>query len=266
MQRKLLCKVSFLGTAYLGFQCQKNGRTIQEQLSRAAEALFGYPCDITGCSRTDSGVHANMFCLTISKKGENVLPTAIPTERIPLALCAHLPEDIAVYEAVWVDASFHPRYDVVYKEYQYLIWNHAVRGPFAEGRAYHFPHPIDQAGLLNMNRACTYLLGSHDFAAFMAKGSRVNSTVRCIMSADVRVQDKMLVFTVSADGFLYNMVRIMAGTLLDVAVGHITPEDILQILEKKDRSLAGPTLPACGLYLNRVVYPEHLLLLSENHH
>ncbi len=254
---KLFCRLSFVGTAYCGYQVQKVGTTIQQKLNEAAQAVFGTPCDIIGCSRTDSGVHANMFCITVSNKGSDSLHTSIPIGRIPLALNAHLPRDIAVMDAAWVPRDFHPRYDVAYKEYQYLIWNRPVRNPFREGLSYAYPHILNEAALERMNRVCDAFRGEHDFAAFMAQGSKVTSTVRCIKDAFVTKKDDLVTFTVSANGFLYNMVRIMAGTLLAAAEEKILPEDIPGILESRDRSLAGSTLPACGLYLNRVVYdPE----------
>ena len=254
---KLFCRISFVGTAYCGYQVQKVGVTIQQKLNEATQAVFGTPCDIIGCSRTDSGVHANMFCITVANKGTNALITTIPTERIPLALNAHLPRDIAVISAAWVPDTFHPRYDVLYKEYRYLIWNRPTRNPFLEGLSHAYPHILDDEALERMNRVCETFLGEHDFASFMAQGSKVTSTVRCVYNANVTKENDLVIFTVSANGFLYNMVRIMAGTLLAAAEGKLSAEDIPRILESRNRALAGSTLPACGLYLNRVVYdPE----------
>ena len=252
--QKLFCRLSFVGTAYCGYQVQKVGVTVQQKLNEAAQAVFGTPCDIIGCSRTDSGVHANMFCITVSNKGTDFLVTSIPIERIPLALNAHLPRDIAVWDAAWVSSAFHPRYDVTYKEYQYLIWNSPIRDPFREGFVHSYPRALTESALERMNLACKAFCGEHDFAAFMAQGSKVTSTVRCVSNAYVKKEGCLVTFTVSANGFLYNMVRIMAGTLLAVAEGKIAPEEIPGILESRDRALAGSTLPACGLYLNRVIY------------
>ncbi|MBQ7321203.1 MAG: tRNA pseudouridine(38-40) synthase TruA [Clostridia bacterium] len=252
--QKLFCTLSFVGTAYCGYQVQKVGVTVQQKLNEAARAVFGTECDIIGCSRTDSGVHANMFCITVSERGQGYLKTSIPTERIPLALNAHLPRDIAILSASWVPKNFHPRYDVRHKEYRYLIWNSPIRDPFREGLAHSYPHVLDADAIARMNLACEAFLGEHDFAAFMAQGSKVTSTVRCIYGAKVTKNDNLITFTVSANGFLYNMVRIMAGTLIAVAEEKISPSDIPEILKSRDRSLAGSTLPACGLYLNQVVY------------
>ena len=136
---KLLLKISYLGTAYCGYQVQPNAVSVQQKLNEATKMLFGFDCDIVGCSRTDSGVHANEFCATVAKKKSDSLETHIPIERIPLALCAYLPEDICVFDAKYVADDFHARYDVVKKEYIYRIYNRPVRNPFEEGRAIN-PH------------------------------------------------------------------------------------------------------------------------------
>ena len=251
---KILMHVSFLGTNYCGYQIQPNGVTVQHKLNEATKALFGFDCDIVGCSRTDSGVHANEFCATVAQKGSEDLITSLPPERVPLAFSAHLPPDISVFDAKWVSSDFHPRYDVVEKEYIYRIYNSPVRSPFWEGRAYHLPRVLDDAALERMNRAAAYLVGKQDFAAYMAQGSTVATTVRTVKAASVERDGEMLIFRVSADGFLYNMVRILTGTLIDVGLGKIDPEDIPNITASCDRSRAGMTVPACGLYLNRVLY------------
>ena len=251
---KVLLKISYLGTAYCGYQVQPNGVSIQQKLNEAARAVFGFDCDIVGCSRTDSGVHANAFCAAVSKKGSSDLPTQIPIERIPLAMSAYLPADIAVFAAEWVEDGFHPRYDVKEKEYLYRFYNRAVRSPFEENRAAHIPKPITDEGLRQMNLAAQTLCGTQDFAAYMAQGSSVKSTVRTITRAEVYREGDAVIFRVAADGFLYNMVRILAGTLLAVGQGKLTPNDVQAITQSRDRSRAGSTMPACGLYLNRVEY------------
>ena len=251
---KLLLKIAYNGSAYCGYQVQPNGISIQQRLNEAAEALFGFPCDIVGCIRTDSGVHAKEFCATVAKKGMPSIETSIPTERIPLAMSAHLPSDICVFDAKVVPDEFHARYDVKEKEYIYRFFDRAVRDPFEEGRAYHVPKPISDEALKQMKLAAKSFCGTHDFAAFMAQGSKVQSTVRRITDAEVVRDGNAVVFRVSADGFLYNMVRIMAGTLLEVASGKLSPDEIPTIIESRDRFRAGHTAPACGLYLNRVIY------------
>lgn len=256
---KLLIKISYLGTAYCGYQVQPNGISVQQRLNEAARAVFGYDCDIVGCSRTDSGVHANEFCATVARRGTETLTTAIQTERIPLALCAHLPEDICVFDAIWVSEDFHARYDVLEKEYLYRIHNSPIRSPFENGRSARIPRYIDRAGLENMQAAAKRLCGTHDFSAYMAQGSKVTSTVRTITHSVVERQGDMILYRVAADGFLYNMVRILTGTLLAVGEGRLLPDDIDRITKSGDRTLAGMTMPACGLYLNRVVYRDEAL-------
>ncbi len=252
---KILLHISFVGTNYCGYQVQPNGITIQQKLNEAAEQLFGYSCDIVGCSRTDSGVHANEFCATVSKKKENHIETNIPIERIPLALTSYLPENICVNFAEWVNDEFHPRYDVKYKEYIYKIWNHPVRNPFLNDRAWHCPKIIDNTMLKRMNDAAQKYVGTHDFSSYMAADSKVVDTVRTVTAAEVYKEgDNIIIFKVCADGFLYNMVRIMTGTLVDTAYGKIEPCQIEEITESHDRKKAGSTAPACGLYLNKVVY------------
>lgn len=257
---KLLIAVRYLGTNYCGYQVQPNGPTVQAELNAAAEALFGFPCDIVGCSRTDSGVHAECFCATVARQGTDCLTTSIPTERIPRAFCRHLPPDIAVWAARWVPSSFHARYDVREKEYVYRIHNRHERDPFLADRAWHVPAPIGDAQLAAMQAAAAQYVGTHDFAAFMAQGSSVTSTVRTVTRAEVAREGDLITFRVAADGFLYNMVRIMTGTLLAVAEGKCAPDEIAAMLASRDRAQAGITAPACGLYLARVVYsPEYCI-------
>ena len=251
---KLLLRVAFLGTNYAGYQVQKNGNTIQNELNRATETLLGFPCDIVGCSRTDSGVHARDFCCTVTKKGEESLETNLPAERFPRAICNILPEDIGVFSAEWVENGFHPRYDVKYKEYVYNIWNRAERDPFLAGQVYQERILIDDDGFRRMQVAAEGYAGTHDFSAFMAAGSTVSTTVRTVHYARVERKGDLITFSVAADGFLYNMVRIMAGTLIDVAHGRISPDAIPSILASKNRANAGFTAPPQGLCLNKVVY------------
>ena len=251
---KLFLRIAYIGTDFCGYQVQPCKRTVQGELNRAARELFGFECDITGCSRTDSGVHANMFCVTVAKKGEDNLETDIDISKIPRALSAHLPCDIAVYHAEWADSGFHPRYDVKYKEYIYRIYNGEIRSPFEEGRALHVPQRIDDNAIKKMNDAASHFVGEHDFSAFMAQGSKVESTVRNVAYANVSREEDIIIFRVAADGFLYNMVRIMTGTLLSVAQGKILPEEIPEIIKSKQRERAGMTAQAHGLYLNKIVY------------
>ncbi len=251
---KILLKISYLGTDYCGYQVQPNGISIQQKLNEAALAVFGFDCDIVGCSRTDSGVHANEFCATVAKRGSEEITTAIPADRIPLALSAHLPNDICVFDATWVSADFHARYDVKEKEYLYRIYNRPIRSPFEEGRAYHFPKVLDDEAIARMDLAAKTLCGTKDFSAYMAQGSKICDTVRTITRSEVRRNGDVIEYRVAANGFLYNMVRILAGTLLAVGQGKLSPEEVEAITASCDRTRAGTTLAPEGLYLNRVIY------------
>lgn len=252
---KLLITVSFLGTAYCGYQVQPNGISVQSMLNRATGELFGYPCDIVGCSRTDSGVHANRFCATVARRGEPSLKTGIPADRIPVALSAHLPEDIRVMEARWVPDDFHARYRVVEKEYLYRIDNGRVMSPFEVGRAFHDPRPLGDEALEKMRTAAEQLVGTHDFTSFMAEGSRIVDATRTVKRVLVSRDGNLILFRIAADGFLYHMVRIIVGTLLEIGHGNRAPDEIQAILACRDRSRAGFTAPAHGLYLDQVIYP-----------
>ena len=251
---KIFLNISYVGSAYCGYQVQKNGVSIQQRLNEAAKALFGFECDIVGCSRTDRGVHANMFCACVTERGSKSINSTIPESAIPIAFNSYLPGDIAVRSARYVEDGFHPRYDVKYKEYVYKIYNAPVLDPFLFGRVWHYPKKISDEALSRMNEAAKNFVGRYDFSAFMASGSSVSDTVRNVISARVERHGDVVEFTVCADGFLYNMVRIMTGTLVAVAEGKIAPEDIGGIIESRERSRAGNTAPADGLYLNRVEY------------
>ena len=251
---KVLLKISFLGTNYCGYQVQPNGVTVQQKLNEATKQLFGYDCDIVGCSRTDSGVHANEFCVAVTKKKESFLETTVPVNKIAQALSVRLPEDISVISAEEVDDSFHPRYDVKYKEYVYQIWNSPARNPFLADRSWHCPKLIDCEGFENMKRAAAMLVGKHDFSSYMAADSKIKDTARTVYNAGFTREGNLITFRVSADGFLYNMVRIFVGTLVDVGYGRISADDIVRITEARDRSQAGSTAPPHGLFLNKVVY------------
>jgi len=251
---KLLLKISFVGTNYCGYQVQPDKPTVQRELNESAKRIFGFACDVVGCSRTDSGVHANEFYACVSKKGENELECTIPMANVPLAFNSVLPDDISVLEARLVDDDFHPRYAVKHKEYVYRIWNSPIKNPFEANRAYHIPCVYSDEIIEKMNNAASYFCGKHDFASYMAQGSKIVDTVREIKYASVKKDGDLIIFTVAADGFLYNMVRIMTGTLLLVAQGKLEPSDIERVTDSKCRKNAGSTVPACGLYLNKVEY------------
>ncbi len=241
---KYLIRLSFVGTAYCGWQTQKNGPSVQQCVMDALRRIFGEVSEFSGCSRTDSGVHALDFCASFS------VPKTLPCEKLIAALNANLPRDIAVHSAKEVDDDFHARYCVVKKEYCYRIRTAATRSPFGEDREWHRPGEYD---LQALNKAASYLCGTHDFRSFMASGSKIEDCTRTVYDAHFEVEGDTLLFYVSADGFLYNMVRIMVGTLLEVPRRY-SPEEVGRIVEAKDRSQAGMTAPAQGLYLSRVEY------------
>ena len=242
---RILLTLRYDGTRYHGWQVQPNAVTVQEVLQDAVERITGVRSGITGCSRTDAGVHAHMFCCAMDSD------TPLRGDKLCKALNAVLPRDVAVYEAKEVAQEFHPRYDARGKRYEYRLYNGQHRHPFYEGYAVHINRPLN-AELLD--RAAKDYLGTHDFAAFCASGSSVEDTVRTVSHAAVRREGDLVIFSVAADGFLYNMVRIMVGTLLDISTGRIASDAIPDILASCDRDRAGVTAPACGLYLQEVYY------------
>lgn len=242
---KFLLKLSYLGNDFCGFQVQKNARTVQGELGIAAEKLFSRRCDISGCSRTDSGVHALEYYATVSAEGE----TSISSERIPRAINTYLPHDTAVSFAWEVSEEFSVRRAVSGKEYMYLISNSASRDPFLEGRALYYPSELD---LTAMEKVCERIVGRHDFSAFMASGSDIADTVRTVTDCRIERENDIVRIYVSADGFLYNMVRIIVGTLLEASEKKMSLTDVEAALRGASRDSAGRTAPACGLYLNKV--------------
>ena len=248
---KYFAKIKYLGTDFHGFQVQPGLRTVQGELCRALSETLGVPVSVTGCSRTDRGVHANEMCITVLAEGASV-----PPDRLAVAAARYLPPDISVFFAEEAAEDFHPRYDVYGKEYLYKIVNSRTMDPFLVGRAWFLPRRISDEGLLRMRRASEYILGRHDFSAFMAEGSDTEDTVREVRSLTVDRIGENIEIRISADGFLYNMVRIIVGTLTEVAFGRIEPEALEKIIASRDRQSAGVTAPPDGLYLNRVFYGQ----------
>ncbi len=248
---KILLTVKYLGTAFCGWQYQPNVRTVQGTLTEAAEKLFGVRCNITGCSRTDSGVHANGFAATVELPDD---ANKIPLDRIPTAFSKILPCDLSVISAKEADDAFHPRYDVKYKEYIYKIYVSNVYDPFLYGRVWHYDRRLCDDAAERMNECANVLVGKHDFASFMASGSKIEDTVRDVKYCDVTRDGDMITIRIAADGFLYNMVRIITGTLILAGAGKLDKAGFEIIIGAKDRSAAGLTAPPEGLYLNKVVY------------
>ena len=242
-------KIKYLGTDFHGFQVQPELRTVQGVLCEALRSALGGEVMVTGCSRTDAGVHANEFCVRIDAPSATV-----PSDKLSLAVSRFLPKDLSLFWASECDVSFHPRYDVKEKEYLYRIVNQRVYDPFLYGRVYFLPRPITDEALANMQAAAKHFIGKFDFSTFMSEGSDVEDTVRCVSSLTVdRIGDEIDI-SIRADGFLYNMVRIIVGTLIEVAYGRTLPSEIPDIINSKDRTRAGMTAPPEGLYLNRVIY------------
>ena len=245
MQRIMLT-LRYDGTAYHGWQVQPNGVTVQQVLQDAIQAVTGVRSGVIGCSRTDAGVHADMFCCTFDTD------CTLRGDKLCSALNYHLPHDVAVYAAREVAADFHPRYHAAGKRYVYRIWNGAQRHPVYERYALHRNRPLD---VERLDRAASDFVGRHDFAAFCGAGSDLQGTTeRTIRACTVERQGDLVLFTVEGDGFLYNMVRIMVGTLLEIAAGRLAEDAIPAILAGCDRGAAGPTAPAQGLCLMQVFY------------
>lgn len=252
LTQNLALVLSYDGTHYHGWQVQKNGSSIQETLETALARLLKQPVRVSGVGRTDAGVHARRYVAN----GHALCP--VPMERLPLALNSFLPADIAVSGACVVPDDFDARFDCTKKEYVYYIHPSALRSPFLSRYAYRYDFPLNQE---RMQQAAQYLIGTHDFAAFRSQGTPVKSTVRTIFWCEVFSTGERIGIRVCGDGFLYNMVRTIAGTLLYVGGGKFAPGDIPAILRAGLRENAGPTLPACGLFLNRLWY-EHTPALA----
>lgn len=261
---KLLLKTAFDGKDFHGSQAQPGLRTVQGVLTETFSSLLGSPVNVTGCSRTDAGVHAEEYVVSVEPRDSSGDWLKIPPEKFYLAANNVLPGDISVSGAFIVDDdSFHPRYSVVGKEYVYRIYDSPVPSPFLKGRAYGYGRRISEKSVSDMDEAAKQFAGKHDFTSFMASGSKITDAVREVFSASVARRGDLVEFSVYADGFLYNMVRIMAGTLIDVASGRTKCEDISGIIEARDRSRAGATLPPEGLYLKKVIYPFQITWLAD---
>lgn len=253
----LLLRIAYNGGAYCGFQSQNNGRSVQEVLTDAVGKAFGFPCTVTGCSRTDAGVHARGFCAVVAPaRTEKEHHLTVPPGKVHRALAKYLPDDIAVNGACLVPEEFHPRYGVVSKEYIYRMRDAKGRDPFLTGLVWQLKKPLTDEMIERMNRGAEHLLGKHDFSAFMAAGSKITDAVRTVYDLHIsRSADGIVELHITADGFLYNMVRIITGTLTEVAYGDREAEDVAEILAGRDRAKAGKTAPAEGLFLNEVTYP-----------
>ena len=245
--RNIALFLKYEGTAYHGWQTQKNDVTVEQTLEEAAAKIVGHPVKMTGCGRTDAGVHARVYVANFRTDAR------IPTDRIPYALNTHLPDDIAVTGAMEVPERFNAIGSCVKKEYTYLIYNSHIRDPFYVNRAWLYPKHLDEAV---MQRAGQQFVGTHDFAAVRSVGTDVKSTVRTVYYYEVERQGNLISLRVCANGFLYNMARAMAGTVVYAAEGKFPPEEIGEILRRGDRTAAGPTVPPGGLYMTKLWYDD----------
>lgn len=239
--------VAYDGTNYRGWQVQPNGITVEEVLNRELTALLGEPVTVAGASRTDSGVHALGNVAVFDTE------TKMPADKIAYALNQRLPEDIVVQGSCEVPPDWHPRYQRSRKTYEYRILNRAFRMPARRFDTYFYHHGLD---VERMRQAAAYLEGEHDFKSFCAAGAQVKSTVRTIYACTVERDADIITIRVTGNGFLYNMVRIIAGTLIQVGCGMREPEEIPEILAQKDRAAAGATAPAHGLTMMGIEYDD----------
>lgn len=246
-------EIMYDGSRFHGWQVQKNARSVQSAFQDALETILGFRPDVCGCSRTDAGVHANSYVCHISSQNVNISP-----ERFPQALNSHLKNSgIAVKNAACVPGDFHARYSCTGKEYIYKIWNKRYSNPFLSDRALFYPIKTDFEKYAFL---CEEFCGTHDFRAFMSKGSKnEENTVRTVKYFNISQSgDGCTVLRVCADGFLYNMVRIMTGTFLELCAKDAKPGDLSEIINSADRKNAGDTAPAHALYLNRIFYPDNI--------
>lgn len=244
--RNIKLTIEYDGTGYHGWQSQVNAAAVQDVLCLAIKKLTGEEIILTGSSRTDAGVHA------LGQAANFFTASRIPAEKFAFALNSVLPEDIVIRKSEEVGKDFHSRFSAVGKRYRYLIFNSPFRSALLRQRAWHVFYPLDVDA---MEQGAKHFLGMNDFKAFMASGSSVKTTVRTISDISISsFPDPTLALEIAGDGFLYNMVRIIAGTLVEVGYGKIRPQDIPDIIISGDRKKAGKTAPAHGLYLMEVYY------------
>jgi tRNA pseudouridine38-40 synthase len=249
MSKRILITIEYDGSAYCGWQRQLNGPSVQQRVEEALQRVCGERIGIIGASRTDAGVHA------LGQRAHFDTNTAIPPDKLPFALNTVLPRDIRVIKGQEVPGDFHARFDARGKEYSYLIYNRRHPSALLRDLSAHVSLKLDEAA---MQRACRHLIGEHDFAAFQAAGGTAKTTIRRIDRADVSRAGEELRLTVYGTAFLYNMVRIIAGTLIYVGQGRLSEDVFRQAISSGDRLALGPTAPPQGLCLSRVDYEGEL--------
>ncbi|MBQ8081293.1 MAG: tRNA pseudouridine(38-40) synthase TruA [Clostridia bacterium] len=245
--KRYLLDVSYDGTAYCGWQRQSNGPSVQQTLEETLSVLLGTEIKVTGASRTDAGVHA------LGQRAHFDAETGIPAEKLPFALNTMLPPDIRALRGQLVPDSFHARFSVSGKTYTYRIHNAPHASAIYRATTAHIPVTLDDR---LMDEAARQLLGTHDFAAFAAAGGSAKTTVRSITDISVERKEDEVSLSVSGNAFLYNMVRIIAGTLIDIGHRKLPPDCLSEALRTGDRLSLGPTAPAQGLELTHVYYPD----------
>ncbi len=245
--RRVLLTVEYDGTAYAGWQRQINGLAVQQVLEEALSSACGHPVTVTGASRTDAGVHA------LDQKVHFDTDCSIPADKFPFVLNTMLPPDIRVQAGMEVPADFHARFLTSGKIYTYRIWNARHGSALRRNTHWHVPVPLEEAPV---RRALETLPGRHDFAAFQAAGGTAKTTVRTLRSAELEICGSEWILTVGGDAFLYNMVRIIAGTVAEIGLGRLEPDAFVRAFGTKDRLVLGMTAPAHGLELTKVFYPD----------
>lgn len=243
--KNIALRLRYDGSRYHGWQVQKNAITVAQTMEEALAKVCGERVKLTGCGRTDAGVHALRYCANFHSD------CTVPVDRMPLAVNSRLPDDIAVVDAVEVPGDFNAIGSCVKKEYVYKILNSRISDPFLADRVCFYPQRLD---ISLMQAAARAFEGTHDFKAVRSEGTQTKTTVRTVYWCRAEKDGDLITVSICANGFLYNMCRAMVGTMVYASYGKLIPEEIPALLEKRDRRLTGPTMPPQGLYLNRVWY------------
>ena len=245
--KNIALRLRYDGSRYHGWQVQKNEISVCQTMQEAMEKVCGHPVKLTGCGRTDAGVHALRYCANFKSD------CRIPMDKLPLAINSRLPGDIAVEAAVEAPEDFNAIGSCIKKEYIYKILNSNIRDPFLEKRVCFYPQSLDMELMKAAGKAFE---GTHDFRAVRSVGTETKTTVRTVHWCKAEKEGDLITISICANGFLYNMCRAMVGTMVYASYGKLQPEEIPMLLEKGDRRLTGPTMPPQGLYMNRIWYDE----------
>ncbi len=245
--KNIALRLRYDGSRYHGWQVQKNEISVCQTMQEAMEKVCGHPVKLTGCGRTDAGVHALRYCANFKSD------CRIPMDKLPLAINSRLPGDIAVEAAVEAPEDFNAIGSCIKKEYIYKILNSNIRDPFLEKRVCFYPQGLDMELMKAAGKAFE---GTHDFRAVRSVGTETKTTVRTVHWCKAEKEGDLITIAICANGFLYNMCRAMVGTMVYASYGKLLPEEIPELLEKGDRRLTGPTMPPQGLYMNRIWYDE----------